>query len=411
MATFPSLTPSAAPITPGAWPVTATSSLNGAESRIRHGSAEIGRRLALTFTNISEADFLAILAHYRGQRSGFDSFGFSTTTLAADLTPSGHAWLYASPPQVVDEHQDVFTVNCEFKCEPRGLVVAMGKAWRTGASTFTPGSRSGGAVVASGVGWVTSSTTLTPGSRSSGIGSNGVAWVTNATTLSPGTARDPHFSSVSILLHMDGANNSTTFTDSSSNALTVTPYGNAKITTSRSKYGEACGRFDGSSHLQIADGAWANLAAGATIEMWFYANSLSSSLAGLISKDTQGVDYSWGIILKSNELQVPTANTVNVLVCSATIPVGQWNHVAVQYVSGSGIAVWLNGSRISPGNGHFFTNESDKITVGCLSWNSPSSFFDGDIDDLRITKVGSGGSRYDHNASSITVPAGAFPDN
>ena len=139
MATFPALTPSEAPIIPGAWPATAHKSLNGAESSIRHGSAEVGRTWRPSFVNITEANYQAILAHYRGQRSGFDSFGFTTTTLAADLTPAGFAWLYASSPQVIDEHADCFTVQCEFRCEPRGLVVAPGKAWRTGATTFTAG--------------------------------------------------------------------------------------------------------------------------------------------------------------------------------------------------------------------------------------------------------------------------------
>jgi len=186
MATFPSLVPSAAPITPGAWPVSAITSLNGAESRIRQGSAQIGRRLQLTFTNIAETNFLAILAHYQGQRSGFDSFGFSTTTLAADLTPSGHAWLYASRPQVVDEHLDVFTVVCEFKSEPRGLVVAVGKAWRTGATTLVAGITTDSRSVAAGKQWATTSTTLNPGARSSGIGSNGVTWLAASTALTPG---------------------------------------------------------------------------------------------------------------------------------------------------------------------------------------------------------------------------------
>ena len=163
MAQFPALSPSAAPITFGAVPVTTASSLNGSESRIRHGTAEIGRRLRLTFENVSESDFLAILSHYREQRGGFDSFGFSTTTLAAALTPSGHAWLYASPPQVVDEHVNVFTVACEFQAEPRGLMVAPGDTWRSFFSTFTPGARSNGIVSAAGVPWVTSSTTFTPG--------------------------------------------------------------------------------------------------------------------------------------------------------------------------------------------------------------------------------------------------------
>jgi len=139
MATFPSLRPSDAPIIFGAWPATAHTSLNGAESRIRHGSAEIGREWRPSFVNITEADFLAILNHYRGQRSGFDSFGFDTTTLASDLTPAGFAWLYASRPEVVDHHVDCFTVQCKFKCEPRGLVVAPGKRWRTAQTTFSRG--------------------------------------------------------------------------------------------------------------------------------------------------------------------------------------------------------------------------------------------------------------------------------
>ena len=186
MATFPSLVPSDAPITPGAWPVLAFSSLNGAESRIRQGSAQIGRRLRLTFLNVTEANFLSILAHYQGQRSGFDSFGFDTTTLAADLTPSGHAWLYASRPQVVDEHLDVFTVVCEFKSEPRGLVVAAGDRWRTGATTLAAGIAADSRSVAAGKQWATTSTTLDPGARSSGIGSTGVRWLTTATALAPG---------------------------------------------------------------------------------------------------------------------------------------------------------------------------------------------------------------------------------
>ena len=176
MATFPALTPSDAPIVPGAWPATAHKSLNGAESSIRHGSAEIGRTWRPSFVNITEANFQAILSHYRGQRSGFDSFGFTTTTLAADLTPAGFAWLYASRPQVVDEHTDCFTVQCEFRCEPRGLVVVPGKAWRTGATTFTPGGRTSGTVLGSSVAWVTPSTTLTPGSATGNAPARLAAW-------------------------------------------------------------------------------------------------------------------------------------------------------------------------------------------------------------------------------------------
>jgi hypothetical protein len=356
MATFPALVPSSAPITPGAWPVTTTSSLNGAEARIRHGSKEIGRTWRPSFVNISEADFLAIVAHYRGQRSGFDSFGFSTTTLAADLTPSGHAWLYASRPQVVDEHLDCFTVQCEFRAEPRGLVVAPGNQWRTPASTFTPGSRSGGVMT--------------------------VNWITGSTTFIPGLGLSP---SARLVMYFDGANNSTTFTDSSANALTITPYVNAKISTAQSAFGGTSGYFDGSSYLRIDDGSWAALNTTATIEMRFYASSLSSSSeACLISKDTYGVNFSWCIFLKNNGIKILTDYTTQSVVCSVAVPTLEWCHVKVTNTPGSGIKVWLNGALVSPTNSVNLTNDSGKVTIGCTGWNAPGNFFAGYIDELRI---------------------------
>jgi hypothetical protein len=126
MANFPALAPATRPVTPGAWGGTMVAALSGGATGVRQGSAEIGRRLSLTFASITEAQFLQLVSHYRGQRSGFDSFAFTTTTIPADYTPSGHQWLYAGPPQVVDQHADVFDVACEFRSEPRAMVRAGG---------------------------------------------------------------------------------------------------------------------------------------------------------------------------------------------------------------------------------------------------------------------------------------------
>jgi hypothetical protein len=82
---------------------------------------------------------------------------------------------------------------------------------------------------------------------------------------------DPDFANVSLLLHMDGSNGSTTFPDSSSNGLTVTRYGNAQISTAQSKFGGASAYFDGAGdYLELPN---PNTAIGAvagdfTIECW-----------------------------------------------------------------------------------------------------------------------------------------------
>ncbi|MDP6925246.1 MAG: hypothetical protein R2568_10385 [Candidatus Scalindua sp.] len=66
-----------------------------------------------------------------------------------------------------------------------------------------------------------------------------------------------------LLLHMDGANNSTSFTDSSDNTHSVTAYGNAKMSTSPKKFGTASASFDGSGdYLAVPDSADLNFGSG-----------------------------------------------------------------------------------------------------------------------------------------------------
>jgi hypothetical protein len=57
-----------------------------------------------------------------------------------------------------------------------------------------------------------------------------------------------------LLLHMDGSDGSTTFTDSSASPLTVTPVGDAQIDTAQFVFGGASGLFDGTGdRLSVAD--------------------------------------------------------------------------------------------------------------------------------------------------------------
>jgi hypothetical protein len=389
MATFPSLAPSAAPIAPGAWPVSTINSLNGAESRIRQGSAQIGRRLQLTFTNVTESDFLAILAHYRGQRSGFDSFGFDTATLAADLTPAGYAWLYASRPQVVDEHMDVFTVQCEFKAEPRGLVVALGKAWRTGATTLTIGAREGGIVYGAGAAWTTSATTLTPGVRNSGVGSSGVAWATPETTLRPQGGVDPDFSSVSLLLHLEGTNGSTTFADSGPLGLSLTRTGSAAISTSQSAVGgSSLSVPDTSSGLNLPANAALTLSGDFTIEWRARHSNLTGKqqyFANLTGTNVQ--------IAYQNGLFFYPPNVVR----SLTMAVNTWAALAISR-SGTTLYWFKDGALL----GSVTDSSNYNLSQGMVSYQSGG--IAGFMDEIRITK---GVCRY---TASYTVATGPFPD-
>lgn len=79
----------------------------------------------------------------------------------------------------------------------------------------------------------------------------------------------------SFMLHMDGVDTSTTFTDSSTNGHTFTANGNAQVDTAQSKFGGASGLFDGSGDfLEAADHSTFDLSTGDfTIDFWFRNNT------------------------------------------------------------------------------------------------------------------------------------------
>ena len=91
-------------------------------------------------------------------------------------------------------------------------------------------------------------------------------------------AGDAHFDNVSLLLHCNGSDGSTAFTDSSSNAHSITASGDAQIDTAQSKFGGASGLFDGAGDwLTCPSHSSLNLQTGDfTLECWIRPSALSS---------------------------------------------------------------------------------------------------------------------------------------
>lgn len=215
---------------------------------------------------------------------------------------------------------------------------------------------------------------------------------------------DPYFANVSLLLHMDGANNSTTFTDNSNNNRSVTANGNASISTTQSKFGGAAVALNGTTgYLITADNAVFNLSSGAfTIECWFYATSLTTNDSCLIAKDTYGINFSWSLAVRSNAIRTATNNIAGdwEFLSPANVTTNTWNHVAL-VGNGSSMTHYLNGVAVGTKN-RTLTNASGSVRIGAYS--KPDSFFAGFIDELRVSKV----ARY---TSDFTVPSAAFPDS
>lgn len=226
----------------------------------------------------------------------------------------------------------------------------------------------------------------------------------------PGSS-DPYFSSVSLLLHMDGSNNSTTFTDSSSNALTVTANGNAQISTAQSKFGGASALFDGSGdsvHISSPPSALVNWASGNfTIEYWIRAsaftqagNQNSSVVVGNMSATTNVNYWSFGPI-SNGTVRFFYYNGAEVMLTTATaLSINTWYHLAF-VKNGTGLAIYIDGVSSATGTVSG-TPQSSTTTNFCIGQFANTSF-NGYIDELRVTTT----ARY---TSGFTPRVEPFPN-
>ena len=234
-------------------------------------------------------------------------------------------------------------------------------------------------------------------------------WTPNEQRLSK---NDPYWDSVSLLLHMDGADASTTFTDSSKNALAVTANGNAQISTAQSKFGESSGLFDGNGdYLTIANNSAFTLDVDFTIELWIYASALTANFPSFLANGNatfagSGTTGAWfGMVSGTPRKANFGTNTSNPMISSTTtIATGTWYHVALTR-QGDSNRLFINGTLESTVTNTQRLNISNNgLQIGRNGWDGTASHWNGYLDDLRITK---GIARYTAN---FTPPAAPFPD-
>jgi hypothetical protein len=217
-----------------------------------------------------------------------------------------------------------------------------------------------------------------------------------------GSGGDPDFANVSLLLHMDGSNGSTTFTDLSSNAHAITTFGNAQVSTAGPKYGTGALLLDGNGdYLRTpADADFAFGTGDFTVECWCYATVVSDN-DGLF---TFGGTGSSGLFLAlfNSGWRLGTTGSGGSYMDSAIPDLNTWRHVAVTR-SGTSLRLFIDGVQ----KGSTLTNSANltdnQLKVGY--YYSDFYGFTGKIDEFRVTK---GIARY---TSSFTPPTAPFPDS
>lgn len=197
-----------------------------------------------------------------------------------------------------------------------------------------------------------------------------------------------------LLLHFDGADTSTTFTDSSPSARTVTPAGNAQIDTGQAKW-DGSGQFDGSGDkLTIADHADLRMDSGNfTIDCWVRPDALGP--ATILNKSglsgTSFAHYNLGISATgqiSSEFAIPGApgTFIDGLYSSTLLATGAWRHLAVTkaanvyrlFIDGTQEATFTNATVPSDASGRALTIAYEE--------NPGVRYFNGRIEELRVSK-------------------------
>jgi hypothetical protein len=180
--------------------------------------------------------------------------------------------------------------------------------------------------------------------------------------------------------------------------------GNAQIDTSVKKYGTGSMEFDGTDdHLVTRyttdiDASGGNF----TIECWINTNSVSGErgIIGIANSSS-----TTGLVLRTsnNKVQFWVNGFNNVVSQSTTITTGTWYHVALVR-NGSTNTLYVDGVSVGSNSQTPSIGTPATVVIGRTYANSAIEYWNGYIDDLRITK---GIARY---TSNFTPPDKSLPD-
>jgi hypothetical protein len=195
-----------------------------------------------------------------------------------------------------------------------------------------------------------------------------------------------------LLLHCNGTNGSTVFTDSSASGHAVTANGDAKISTAQYEFGGASGLFGGNDYLSVLDSpdwdlgtgdftfeCWANFSSTATVQTIFGREQDISNRMAFLWHTSNGLSFeakiSGGWSTDTYRAWTPTT--------------GVWYHLAaVRY--GSAIKLFVNGTQLGS-DGSIDSASLDMtaaLTVGRYWMDLPGGefYFNGYIDEVRVSK-------------------------
>ena len=231
------------------------------------------------------------------------------------------------------------------------------------------------------------------------------------TTFTPSTTPFVNDANTLLLIHADGTDASTTFTDDVGvrAQVGITAVATAQVDTAQSQFGGTSLLLDGDSdYLSVSssDGTFNfGTSEDFTIECWIRATTVDEYHTVIASNNSSyassAVTFTGGA--SAQKLRFNIQGIGNVLIDSTALSANTWYHVAVTR-SGSSWNLWRDGTSVSSttnagcpvnfeGNGGF--------NIGWTRWDGAVAYWTGYIDEFRISSI----ARY---TTTFTPSASAF---
>lgn len=203
-----------------------------------------------------------------------------------------------------------------------------------------------------------------------------------------------------LLMHCDGADNSTSFSDSSASGHTLTANGDAKITTANKVFGTGALTLGGANgFVSIPDSANWDFTGDFAIDLRVRPTSFGNTT--LIS-NYAGAGSGWSIQINSGTtLRFGWGDTV-VISATVSLSTNTWYHVAVTR-SGSSVRLFLNGTQVgsTATSSTSFSGTTTQVRIGALP--GVGQYFVGKMDEIRVSK---GNARWTSNFTPPSAPYG-----
>ena len=214
---------------------------------------------------------------------------------------------------------------------------------------------------------------------------------------------------LALLMHMDGANGSTTFTDSSDENNTFTVDQTPQISTAQSKFGGASGEFLTTDSISAPAISAYNLSNNDfTIEFWLRKTSASAGVVISIRNINNSADSDSAFQIRSeangniDAFVKNASNSIIARVTAGSITLNTWHHVAFVR-NGSDFNLYIDGTSVgSDTSSDTVDSVENRLVIGRHQDATQGEFLQGYLDEVRILN---GKAAW---TSNFTPPAEAY---